>query len=304
MRRRRTPAEVLAAWMDHLRVERGLSPNTLEAYERDVRQILAGLGQAGIGESGRSLARLTRDAVLAWLHREREDGAAPSSTARRLAALRGFVDFARSLGALDKDPTDGLLPARRPPPLPKVLSRPSVERLLSSIPAQGTLNLRDRALLEALYATGARVEESCGWRLEDLLLDKGIVRCFGKGQKERWVPLGKPARDAIQTWLDDGRPALDRGASDAVFLSRNGRPLDRHRVFRLLRNRALAAGLDGRISPHVLRHSFATHLLEGGADLRSVQEMLGHASVQTTQLYTHVESERLKSIHRRCHPRG
>ena len=145
MRRPRTAGDVLAAWLDHLRVERGLSPNTLEAYERDVRQVFA-----AVGEGGRELARLTKEALLAWLHAEREGGAAPSSTARRLAALRGFVAFARSLGALEKDPTAGLLPARRPPPLPKVLSRPSVERLLGSIPTHGALNLRDRALLEAL----------------------------------------------------------------------------------------------------------------------------------------------------------
>jgi integrase/recombinase XerD len=299
MQRRRTPADMLAAWLDHLRVERGLSPNTLAAYERDVRQILT-----AVGATRRELARITKEALYAWLSAERDAGAAPSSTARRLAAMRGFLAFARSLGALEQDPTAGLASGRRPAPLPKVLSRPSVERLLASIPAHGTLNLRDRALLEALYATGARVEEACSWRHEDLDLDRGLVRCFGKGRKERWVPLGGPAREALRAWLDAGRPALDRNTSDRVFLSRGGRPLDRHRVFRLIRQRAAVAGLDGRISPHVLRHSFATHLLEGGADLRAVQEMLGHASVATTQVYTHVESERLKAIHRRCHPRG
>lgn len=290
--------DALQAWLDHLQVERGVSPNTMIAYERDVRAVLQATG------AERTLKHLTRDGLLSWLHAERRSRRAPASVARRLAALRGFVRFALSVGWLRVDPTEGLGPGRRPQDLPRVLSRAAVERLLRAVQGERPIDLRDRALLEALYATGARVQEACDWTQTDLRLEERLVRCVGKGRKERWVPLGEPAVDAIRNWLATGRPAVDRGTSDALFLSRSGRPLDRHRVFRLLRARAAAAGLDGELSPHTLRHSFATHLLAGGADLRTVQELLGHASVRTTQLYTHVEDERLKSVHKRFHPRA
>lgn len=301
--RPRTVAQALDAWLDHLQVERGLSRHTLLAYGRDVRAFLAHVA-IDPGAACEVLEDLDRDDVVGWLAAQRRSGSAPASTARRLAGLRAFVLFLQGLGFLREAPTAGLLPARRPDPLPHVLGRESIEVLLSSVRGSEPLARRDRALLEALYATGARVEEACGWALDDLRLEERVVRCFGKGRKERWVPLGEAAADALRDWLAHGRPALDRDASRRVFLSRTGRPLDRHRVFRMLRERALAAGLGEHLSPHVLRHSFATHLLEGGADLRVVQELLGHASVKTTQVYTHVEQERLKGVHRRHHPRG
>jgi integrase/recombinase XerD len=162
-----------------------------------------------------------------------------------------------------------------------------------------------------MYATGARVQEACDWKVSDLRLADGVARCVGKGRKERWVPLGKVAVAAVKRWLAQGRPRLLAGSkgraaegSDRLFVSRTGAPMDRHRVFRLVKARALAAGVPGRVSPHVLRHSFATHLLSGGADVRAVQEMLGHADVQTTQIYTHVDRDRLKGVHRKHHPRG
>ncbi len=299
MRRHRID-DLARAWQDHLAVERGLSPHTLAAYRRDLASVLEG---AGLSDRVPP-ARLDRDAVLRWLSRARRARAAPATTARRLAALRSFVAFLNSEGALERDPTEGVLRSRAPAPLPRVLSPDAVRTLLASIDGGRAIDLRDRALLEALYATGARVEEACGWRDDDLRLDRGVVRCFGKGRKERWVPLGAPAARAVQRWLAQGRPAFDRGASAHVFLSRGGRPLDRHRVFRMLGARAARAGLASRPSPHVLRHSFATHLLAGGADLRAVQELLGHASVKTTQVYTHVESDRLKAVHHKHHPRG
>jgi site-specific recombinase XerD len=296
---------VLAAWLDHLEVERAASPHTLAAYRSDVNAVLSAL--ALDPESG-DLARLSHAEVLRWMTLERRRGKAPTSIARRLAALRGYVGFAQSLGALARDPTEGLPAGKAWERLPKVLPRRSVEALLQSVTGDDPLALRDRALLEALYAAGARVSEACGWRLGDLKLSERVVRCLGKGGKERWVPLGEEAARALAAWLEGGRPHLARGApangaSDRVFLSHRGRPLDRHRVFRMLRERALAAGLQAP-SPHVLRHSFATHLLAGGADLRAVQELLGHASVQTTQVYTHVETDRLKAVHRKYHPRG
>jgi integrase/recombinase XerD len=296
---------VLEAWLDHLRVERDASPHTIAAYRRDVRGVLrsAGVDDAARERAG-ALDALDAAAVVRWLRRERSGGGAPSSTARRLAALRAFSRFAVGLGALPDDPTAGVPPARAPRPLPKALPRRTVDALLAGVRGDDPLALRDRALLETLYATGARAQEVCGLVLGDLRLAERVVRLLGKGRKERWVPLGDPAAEAISAWVTKGRPALARGASEHVFLSRRGRPLDRHRLFRLLGERSLAAGLPATFGPHALRHSYATHLLAGGADLRAVQELLGHASVRTTQLYTAVETERLKGVHRRFHPRG
>jgi integrase/recombinase XerD len=301
------PESLLTAWLDHLDVEAGASPHTIEAYRRDVRAVLAAVPARERG----SLARVSREGLLEWLHRERASGRAPSSVARRLAAFRSFHRFVRTHAGLSRDPTAGLPQGKRSKALPKVLGRRAVSALLEAPtrPARARggpdpLAVRDRALVECLYATGARVQEACDWRVEDVRFDDGVVRCLGKGRKERWVPIGAPAAAAVRAWLEGGRPRLDRGRCDRLFLSRAGRPLDRHRVLRLLAARAAAAGVAGAVHPHVLRHSFATHLLAGGADLRAVQEMLGHADVATTEIYTHVESERLKSVHRRFHPRG
>ena len=297
----RTPRALLEAWLDHLEVERAASKHTLSAYRSD---LLAVLAAAGIDAERGDLADLTHAEVLRWIATERRQGRAPASIARRLSALRGYVAFAQSAGLLERDPTEGLPAGKGWERLPRVLTRRSVGALLAEREGETPLLLRDRALLEALYATGARVSEACGWRLPDLKLDARVVRCLGKGGKERWVPLGEAAADALSAWLERGRPHLAKGGSDRVFLSRTGKPLDRHRVHRLVTSRARARGVPGSVSAHVLRHSFATHLLAGGADLRAVQELLGHANVQTTQVYTHVESERLKSVHRRFHPRG
>ncbi len=301
----RDPNALIRAWLDHLHVERGASRHTLAAYEGDVRAVLAAcdLGPRALDRAG-ALDEVTAPRLLAWMRAEREQGRAPTSLARRLTALRGFLRFARAHGVLAEDPTAGLPTGKRWERLPKVLSREAIEKLLASIPTTRALDLRDRALLECLYATGARVQEACDWRLEDLRADQRVIRCIGKGNKERWVPLAAHTLEAVDQWLESGRPRLDRGSSDSLFLSRGGRALDRHRVYRLLQERAAAAGLLQDCSPHTLRHSFATHLLAGGADLRVVQELLGHANVQTTQVYTHVDRDRLKSVHQRFHPRG
>ncbi|MDF1700791.1 MAG: tyrosine recombinase [Planctomycetota bacterium] len=299
------PDGVLQAWLDHLQVERGLSPNTLKAYAADVDAILTACGIEGPRrhEPG-ALEGLTATALLRWIRAERRVGRAPSSINRRLAAVRGFARFAVSLGALASDPTAGLPTGKAWERVPKSLSRAQIERLLASVGGTRPLDTRDRALLEAMYATGARVQEACDWTLDDLRVREAVIRCVGKGRKERWVPLGDDALDALQAWLENARPKLDRAGSDALFLSRSGRPLERVRVFRMLRQRAAKAGLASAPSPHTLRHSFATHLLEGGADLRAVQELLGHATVKTTQVYTHVDRERLKRVHGKFHPRA
>jgi len=298
------PRIAIQAYLDHLKVEAGASPHTIEAYGRDLVEVFRALPPSQRDD----LQRVERTGLLRWMNAEREAGKAPSSIARRLAAFRGFWRFSRSWIRLEADPTAGLPSPRRGRRLPKVLSRTSVAAILESgdaRPAIAPLALRDRALVEALYATGARVSEACGWRVEDVRLADRVARCLGKGRKERWVPLSVPAAEAIAAYLATGRPALV-GATpcDRLFLSRTGGPLDRHRVFRLLGGRAAAAGVAGPRSPHVLRHSFATHLLSGGADLRAVQEMLGHADVATTEIYTHVDRDRLKGVHRKFHPRG
>jgi site-specific recombinase XerD len=297
------PDAVLAAWLDHLEVERGASPHTLAAYRRDVRAFLEAVAIAPDDPDG--LGTVTHAALVRWLTVERRQGRAPPSIARRLAAVRGYLAFAQSLGRVSGDPAAGLPTGKGWERLPKVLPQRQVERLLASVEGDGPLALRDRALLECLYASGSRVSEICGWTLADLKREQRVTRCLGKGGKERWVPLGEPAAAALEAWLARGRPALLKGRASAhVFVSRGGKPLDRHRVFRLLSARARAAGLAARLGPHALRHSFATHLLDGGADLRSIQELLGHSSVSTTQIYTRVESARLKSAYTRAHPRA
>ncbi|MDJ0976153.1 MAG: tyrosine recombinase [Planctomycetota bacterium] len=301
----RDPEGVLRAWLDHLVVERAASPHTLAAYEHDVRTVLAACGIKGgrLTREG-ALDRVTPERLLVWLRRERASGRAATSTARRLTAFRGYLRFAHAFGAVPVDPTVGLPVGRTWDRLPKVMSREAVDQLLGSIPSERPLDVRDRALLESLYATGARVQELCDWRMEDLRLPQRVVRCFGKGRKERWVPLGDPAAEALERWIETARPTLDQRGDEHVFLSKSGRQLDRFRVYKLLQERAAAAGLTTLPSPHTLRHSFATHLLSGGADLRAVQELLGHADIQTTQIYTHVDRDKLKSVHKRYHPRG
>jgi len=299
------PDGVLQAWLDHLQVERGLAPNTLKAYTADVRTILGACGIQGRrwSEDG-ALERLTATALLRWIRAERKADRAPTSIARRLAAIRGFARFATGLGAMEGEPTAGLPAGRTWQRLPKSMSRAQIDRLLGSVRGARPIDTRDRALLETMYATGARVQEACDWTLDDLRAEQAVIRCVGKGRKERWVPVGDDALAALEDWILVARPKLDRHGGDALFLSRSGLPLERVRVFRMVRERAAKAGLSVVPSPHALRHSFATHLLEGGADLRAVQELLGHASVTTTQVYTHVDRERLKKVHRRFHPRA
>ncbi len=302
----RDPASLLRAYLDHLRVERDASAHTLAAYRRDVIRILAAVGLApGRLDESDALRDVSESKLIEWLGSERRAGAAATSIARGLSAFRGYLAFASSIGAEVGDPTRHLPTGRRWERLPKAWTRAQVDRLLTAASGDGALALRDRALLETLYATGARVSEVIGARIEDLRVADRMIRLHGKGGKTRWSPLAAAALVHVETWLRDGRPRLVRaGDPGTLFVSRAGRPLDRHRVFRMVRERAIAAGIPDLLSPHTLRHSYATHLVAGGADLRVVQELLGHASVQTTQIYTKVDPERLKGIHRRFHPRG
>ncbi len=285
-----------AAFLRWGEAEAGLAPNTLAAYRRD----LADYG-AFLAGRRRAPPSLRPPDLLAYLGALRAAGKAESTIARRFACLRAFHRFLAAEGLLDTDPTATLDAPRRWRTLPEVPSRTEVDRLLGAIPADDAKGRRDRALFELLYATGARVSEVTGARMRDYQRDLEVLRLRGKGSRERIVPVGARACDALgDHWGDRGAPPPEA----PLVSSLRGRALTRDRVLRLLRGYATAAGLRSIPSPHDLRHAFATHLLEGEADIRAVQELLGHASVATTQLYTHVEQERLKSIHARYHPRA
>jgi len=286
-----------------VRAEAGLSENTVAAYRRDLRRWLGTLER-----SGRGPAEARREDVLEHLAAERARGLSPRSLARALAALRTFHRFLVTEGRAAGDPTGGVDAPRLWSRLPAVLPREEVEALLASPDARTVAGRRDRALLEVLYGCGLRASEAAGLRVDQVSFDLGVLRVIGKGNKERLVPFGDRAREALRSWLAHGRTKAARGASAAdlphCFLSRTGKALRREDVWRVVRRHLRAAGIDAEASTHTLRHSFATHLIEGGADLRSVQEMLGHASVSTTQIYTHTDAARLRKVHRAYHPRG
>lgn len=297
------------AFLAYLRVECGLSANTLEAYGRDLRDLLADLHRAGVQKAD----DVTPRALVAHVASLSSDrGLAASSVARHLATIKVLFRWLHAQGRIPENPADYLDQPTRWKRLPNVLSPKQVRALLAApqpdpdAPDDAPpLWVRDRAILELLYASGLRASEVGTLALADVVRDLGVLRVTGKGDKQRLVPMGLPARDALDRYLADCRPRLVReGGRDLgrVFLSRTGRPLERVAVWQIVTRHARAAGLEG-VHPHVLRHSFATHLLAGGADLRTVQELLGHADVATTQIYTHVDRSHLKDVHRRYHPR-
>ena len=295
--------EEFLTWMA---TERGRSVNTLMAYRRDL-----GAWIAWLRGRGAALADVTPDDVNRFVS-ERRETAAAASVARQLAAMRMLHRFLADEGHLPTDPTAGLDGVKVPAGLPKPLAEDEVEALLAAVVATDPVALRDRALLELLYATGARISELCGLSLGDVDLDHRVLRLYGKGSKERLVPFGRAAASAVGDWLGpSGRPHLvpdrwaRRGDADAVFLNQRGARLGRQLAWAVVKQYGRLAGIaDDRLSPHVLRHSCATHLLDHGADLRVVQELLGHASVSTTQVYTKVSQERLLEAYRLAHPRA
>lgn len=292
----------LVEFLNHLSVERGLAHNTLLAYRRDLTRLVDFLIERGIEDANQILPS-TLQAFLADLASHR---LIQSSIARAAAATRTFLKFLYLEKKIASDPATLMDMPKPGQKLPKVLARGQIESLLGAIESKDALALRDRAILELFYACGLRVSELCDLRLRDLDRQLGIVRCVGKGRKERIVPVGKPALEAVDRYIQGLRDQLDPAhRSDRLFLTRRGRNLDRANTWRMIKKYARLAGLSpGKVSPHTLRHSFASHLLEGGADLRVVQELLGHADVATTQIYTHVDQRRLKNIHRRFHPRA
>ena len=296
-----TVDDAIDTYLDHLATERGLARKSVEAYARD----LAAFARYLIARRVRAAGKIGATEVRGHLAALGGRGLSSRSQARALAAIRGFVRFLARRRVLRDDPARTIRMRRTPNRLPRALGGQEVGTLLAQ-PADGERRgLRDRALLELLYACGLRVSEAVALRGSQVDLATGFVTVLGKGGKERVVPLGRPARAALEAYLERERPQLlDGRPSPCVFLGPRGRPLTRQAVWTLVRRRALAAGLGRRVSPHVVRHTFATHLLGGGADLRIVQTLLGHADIATTQVYTHVAPSRLREVHRRHHPRA
>ncbi len=290
------PQQHLADFLVYLGAELQVSPHTVAAYRRDVGKLVDGA------------ATLPDRAAIAQHLRELSEAAAPASVARAAAAIRGFYRFLQAEGLCEEDVAVGLLGPRLEQNLPKALSRRNVDALLEAVVGDTPLAMRDRAILHVLYATGCRVSEVCGLRTTSIVQQHRLLRAFGKGNKERLVPISDSALALLLAYLERARPELRSRASkdpgDVLFLSRTGRVLDRIRIWQVVRAACAAAGIEASCSPHALRHSFATHLVSGGADLRSVQEMLGHVSLATTQVYTHIDTERLRGTHTKFHPRG
>ena len=294
-------APIIDAFCDRLWLQDGLAQASLAAYRRD----LAGWS-SWLHKRNASLLNAERADVEAWLAEQFAGKAKATSIGRRLSALRRFYRLQLEYGQVREDPTVRVRPPRRPRRLPKNLSEAQVDVLLHAPDTKRDLGLRDRAMLETLYATGLRVSELVGLKRSQIKLDAGVVRVLGKGSKERLVPLGEEAVDWLQRYFDRARPALaGTRKDDHVFLTARGGPMTRQAFWALIKRHAAVAGIPGAtLSPHVLRHAFATHLLNHGADLRVVQLLLGHADITTTTIYTHVARERLKQLHARHHPRG
>jgi integrase/recombinase XerD len=291
---------MIDAYLDHLRVERRLADHTLESYARD----LVALAEYAAG-AGCAVEALDRGALEAFVREQRNAGLSPRSVARRVAAVRGFYRFLVLDRRLSRNPADDLRPPRAWPALPKFLTLAEVDTLIAQPNMSTPLGVRDRAMIELLYATGVRVSELVSVRLADLHLADHYLTCIGKGSKERLIPIGEQASDWIRTYQTGARHELLNGrASPRLFVNARGGPLSRVGFWKILKRHARAANLPRTISPHVLRHSFATHLLERGADLRAIQLMLGHADVSTTQIYTHVLEARLRTVYDRFHPRA
>jgi integrase/recombinase XerD len=294
-------AFLLDRFADFLALERGASPRTNEAYLRDVTRLVTFAVIKGAPAPVDLTARLLRT----YVYHLKDLGLAPASIRRNVSAARTYFRFLLADGHVVRDPTERLETPKRWRTLPEVLTVAEIKSLLDAPTVDDPLYFRDRALLELAYGAGLRVSEWIGIGTRDVLLDEALVRVFGKGAKERLVPIGRSAIAALAIYQRELRPRLERGKGrGALFLSARGEPLSRMGAWKILKRYVERAGLTKHVSPHTLRHSFATHLLEGGADLRAVQEMLGHADISTTQIYTHVDREYLRQVHRQYHPRA
>ena len=285
-------------FINHLRVERGLADNTIQSYSRDLIRFFRFLKQKNI-----SPLFVTRDHITEYMGSLRNN-LSSRSAARNLSALKMFFRFLISDGKIKESPARLLETMKLPRRLPEILSRDEVDLLLSQPDISTSIGQRDKAMLELLYATGLRVSELVGLNVMNINLEAGYVRTVGKGSKERMIPIGEKAVEAVTYYISNGRPELlKKGSSLSLFLNSRGMPITRQGFWKIIKKYGIIAGIKKKITPHRLRHSFASHLLEGGADLRSVQIMLGHADISTTQIYTHITRERLKQIHDKYHPR-
>ncbi|MBX3145707.1 MAG: site-specific tyrosine recombinase XerD [Gemmatimonadales bacterium] len=291
----------LEGFRDYLALEAGASPHTIDNYLRDLRHMVRFLA----GQDVVTLAAVTRVHLRDFVFALKDTGASPATIRRHVSAIHTYYGFLLGEGTVTEDPSDRLETPRRGRKLPTVLSVSQIEALLAAPGLDDPMGWRDRALLELGYGAGARVSELVGLGLEDLLLSDQLIRVVGKGNKQRLIPIGRKTVAAVSVYLNALRPSLDRGRTEGrVLLNARGQPLSRVGAWGVVKQAATRAGITERVTPHILRHSFATHLLEGGADLRAVQEMLGHADLTTTQIYTHVDREYLRTVHRQFHPRG
>jgi len=294
-----SPEDALRLFLEYLTVEKGLARNTILSYARDVRKFL------GFLKAGKLVwNRVSEETIVRFIHRESRAGLSARSLARLISALRSFFKFLVLSGFVKKDPSSQLTTPSTWLSLPKFLTVKEVEELLRAPDDKKPRGVRDRAMLEVLYGSGLRVSELASLKLAEVNLGDGFLICRGKGGKERIVPLGRSACGAVAKYLAEVRPLVVSGERDELFLSRRGKPFTRQGLWKLIRQHAREAGLAAKISPHILRHSFATHLLERGADLRSVQLMLGHSQITTTQIYTHVSRERIRRVYDQFHPRA
>ncbi|MBC8145076.1 MAG: site-specific tyrosine recombinase XerD [bacterium] len=294
---------ILERYEEFLLVDKGSSPNTLASYRLDLRRYLEDVSAHGIA----SIERIRVDDIRKHVVMLCEIGLAPTSVARAISAVRGLHKFAMVEGDATADPSENIELPRRSRTLPHVLSVEEIEMILAAPDIESVFGLRDRAILETFYATGMRVTELRTLTPAQLITEHGIVRVIGKGNKERLVPIGRAAQAWIERYRNDARPELVRSGvrgGEVLFLNSRGSSLSRNALWKMSKEYALQAGVESEVHPHTFRHSFATHLLEGGADLRAVQEMLGHEDITTTQIYTHVDREYLREVHRTYHPRG
>jgi integrase/recombinase XerD len=298
---RRSRSFFLARFTDYVALEQGLSPRTIEAYQRDLARFATFAGSHGVASPPDITAKLLRD----YVYHLKDLGLSPASIRRNVSAVRTYFRFLTGDGIVVRDPSERLETPKKWRTLPEVLSVEEVQQILAAPTLDDTMVFRDRAMLELAYGAGLRVSEWITLGVRDLLLEDGLVRVFGKGSKERLVPIGRSAIGAVAVYLRELRPRLEKGQGKGVLLlNARGKPLSRMGAWKILRKYVDIAGIKKTVSPHTLRHSFATHLLEGGADLRAVQEMLGHSDISTTQIYTHVDREYLRSVHKQFHPRA
>jgi integrase/recombinase XerD len=291
----------LEEFRDHLQFERGLSPRTLDAYARDLERLIAFAARHDVSDAG----RITPTHLREFVYSLKDEGLQATSIRRTLSGIRTYFGFLIAEGHVTSDPTEQVELPKTWRRLPDVLSREDVVRILEAPEIAERLYWRDKAMLEFAYASGVRVSELAALKMRDVDLVEGVASVFGKGSKERFVPIGRAAQRALDVYIRDLRPSLaGREGEGVVFLNAHGRPLTRMGIWKILRKHVKRSGVKKRVTPHTFRHSFATHLLEGGADLAAVQEMLGHADISTTQIYTHVDRDYVRQVHKQFHPRS